>query len=106
MFSSDPLVIERTRHLLWWVAGLQGFAAVAFVLDGVLIGAGDGRYLAIAGVITVVVYAPVALFGLTLPAGETGLTWLWVSFSGVFMGARAVTLGLRARGDHWIRLGG
>ena len=105
-FSPDDEVSALVTRLLVIVAVALPLAGYVYLLDGVLIGAGDGRYLAIAGVITVVVYAPVALFGLTLPVGEPGLTWLWVSFSVVFMGARAVTLGVRARGDHWIRLGG
>ena len=70
-----------------------------------LIGAGDGRYLAIAGVITLIGYAPIALGALTADAGRPGLTWLWLAFAVGFMGLRAITLGLRARGDHWMRLG-
>jgi hypothetical protein len=34
-----------------------------------------------------------------------GLVWLWIAFSVVFMGARAVTLGLRYRGDNWLITG-
>ena len=37
--------------------------------------------------------------------GTAGLLWLWAAFSGGFMLARAVTLGLRARGDAWVVLG-
>lgn len=105
-FSPDDEVRALVARLLVIVAVALPLAGYVYLLDGVLIGAGDGRYLAIAGVVTVVVYAPVALFALTLPEGQPGLTWLWVSFSVVFMGARAVTLGLRARGDRWMRLGG
>ncbi|MHA6513789.1 MATE family efflux transporter [Tessaracoccus sp. Z1128] len=105
-FSPDDEVGALVAWLLVVVAVALPLAGYVYLLDGVLIGAGDGRYLARAGVITLVVYAPVALVGLILPAGQPGLTWLWVSFCVVFMGARAVTLGLRARGDRWIRLGG
>ena len=64
----------------------QPVAGVVFVLDGVLIGAGDGRYLAWAGVVTLVVYAPV---GARLAAvSSAGLVALWVVFAVVFMGAR------------------
>jgi hypothetical protein len=76
-----------------------------YLLDGVLIGAGDGAYLAKAGALTVAVYAPVALGALLVAAGRPGMTWLWVSFTVIFMGARALTLGLRARGDGWMTLG-
>ena len=39
------------------------------------------------------------------PGGAAGLVWLWIAFSGVFMGARALTLGLRYRGDAWLVTG-
>ncbi|MFC7403890.1 MATE family efflux transporter [Georgenia alba] len=77
-----------------------------FVLDGVLIGAGDGRFLAWAGLINLVAYLPMA--GLVLafaPDGAAGLAWLWVAFGGGFMLARAVTNGVRARGTRWMVLG-
>ena len=78
-----------------------------FVLDGVLIGAGDGVYLAGAGVITLVVYVPAA--AAVAIGAPTGPAWVvrrpWVAFSVVFMGARALTLGLRYRGDRWIVTG-
>ncbi len=105
-FAPDDEVQALVAWLLVVVALALPLAGYVYLLDGVLIGAGDGRYLAIAGVITVVVYAPVAFLALTVPPGLPGLTWLWVAFSFVFMGARAVTLGLRARGDRWLRLGG
>lgn len=101
LFTSDPAVHVQVRHALWVVAATQPTAGIVFVLDGVLIGAGDGRYLAIAGVITLAVFAPLA-WGVS--AASLSLAWLWVAFAG-FMAARAVTLGLRARGDAWMRLG-
>lgn len=81
-------------------------AGWVFVLDGVLIGAGDGRYLAWAGMVTLVVYAPFALVvERWAPDGPVGLAWLWLAFAGVFMAARAVTTGLRARGGRWMVTG-
>ena len=106
LFTDDVAVRSLAGDVLLVVAVLQPINAIVFVLDGVLIGAGDGRYLAAAGVVTVVAYAPVALLALTAAEGRQGLTWLWIAFTVVFMGARAVTLGLRARGDRWLRLGG
>jgi putative MATE family efflux protein len=85
---------------------LMPMAGYVFVLDGVLIGAGDGRYLAWAGVVTVVVYVPFALaVKAWAPGGATGLAWLWAAFAGVFMLARALTTGLRARNDRWMVTG-
>jgi len=81
-------------------------AGWVFVLDGVLIGAGDGRYLAWAGVLTVVAYLPAALaVRAWAPDGGPGLVWAWAAYAGVFMGARALTTGLRARGTSWMTLG-
>ena len=51
------------------------------------------------------VTAPLALLALLLPAGPTALLGLWVAFTVGFMGARAVTLGLRARGEAWLATG-
>jgi Na+-driven multidrug efflux pump len=76
-------------------------AGVVFVLDGVLIGAGDGRYLAYAGVWTLVAFLPLA--GLVLLT-HGGLVALWWAFGG-FMLARLVTLLVRIRGDRWLVTG-
>jgi hypothetical protein len=75
---------------------------VVFVLDGVLIGAGDGTYLAWAGTAVLIVYAPLAVLA-GLAGG--GLLGVWVVFAGVFMGARFVALVHRARGDRWLVTG-
>ncbi|MHB1064092.1 MAG: MATE family efflux transporter [Georgenia sp.] len=81
-------------------------AGWVYMLDGVLIGAGDGRYLAWAGLATLVVYLPLAwLVQAYAPDGVVGLAWLWAAFGGAFMLARAVTTGLRARGTAWMVLG-
>jgi Na+-driven multidrug efflux pump len=84
----------------------QPIAGYVFVLDGVLIGAGDARYLAIAGVVNLAAYLPLLLVaGLTGADGGTALLWLWAAFSLGYMSARALTLGLRARTDKWMLLG-
>jgi Na+-driven multidrug efflux pump len=75
---------------------------VVFVLDGVLIGAGDGGYLARGGLVTLVVYAPVVLLVAT---GSLGLVAVWTCFAGLFMGARFVVLVRRARGEAWLVTG-
>ena len=43
----------------------QPLSGVVFVLDGVLIGAGDGRYLAWAGAAVLLVFAPATLIAVT-----------------------------------------
>lgn len=104
-FAPEDAVATLVARLLVIVGLTLPLAGYVYLLDGVLIGAGDGSYLAKAGVITLAVYAPAALGALLVPPGTGGLTWLWVSFTVGFMGARALTLGLRARGDGWMRLG-
>ena len=101
LFTSDPAVQDVLVPALLVVAAIQPLSGVVFVLDGVLIGAGDGVYLAIAGLAVLVAYVPlVALVGLT----DGGFTWLWVTY-GAFIAARLVTLWLRQRGDAWMVLG-
>ena len=79
---------------------------LVFVLDGVLIGAGDARYLALTGLVNLAAFVPLAgLVLLWAPSGAAGLAWLMAAFVFGFLGARAVTLSLRARGTRWVHLG-
>ncbi len=81
-------------------------AGWVFVLDGVLIGAGDGVFLAWAGLATLVVYLPCAIaVRAWAPDGAVGLAWLTAAFCGVFMLARAATTGWRAAGTTWMVTG-
>lgn len=101
LFTGDPLVLELAAFLLVFVAVMQPLNGFVFALDGILIGAGDLRYLAWAMVAAFVVFAPAAL-GVLLY--DDGVGWLWAALL-VFMGARAVTLGLRFASDEWAVVG-
>ena len=83
--------------LLLWVAAQQPVAAVVFVLDGVLIGAGDQRFLAWA-----MVLASAAFFAVALPILPLGLGigWVWVAIS-VLLLVRVTALGIRFAGSRW-----
>ncbi|WP_461173117.1 MATE family efflux transporter [Arthrobacter sp. Z1-9] len=106
LFSSDPDVHKVLAVALWILAAGQPIAGYVFVLDGVLIGAGDAKYLALAGVVNLAVYAPLMVaVALSGAGGAAGLGWLWAAFALGYMAARAVTLGARARSDHWMVLG-
>ena len=106
LFTSDAGVQAALTLALWVLAAGQPVAGYVFVLDGVLIGAGDAKYLAIAGVVNLAVYLPLlAAVRISGVDGVAGLTWLWAAFSLGYMCARAVTLGLRARTDRWMVLG-
>lgn len=106
LFTSDADVQAALTLALWVLAAGQPLAGYVFVLDGVLIGAGDAKYLAIAGVVNLAAYLPLLLaVGQSGAGGGAGLLWLWAAFSLGYMTARAVTLGLRARTDRWMVLG-
>lgn len=105
LFTSDDAVRQAAGYALVAIGILMPMAGWVFVLDGVLIGAGDGRYLAAVGMLTVVIYLPpLAVIWWLQPTGAWALTWLWLAFGGIFMLARAVTTGWRIRTDAWMRL--
>ena len=112
LFTSDPQVRDLLGPVLLAAAVFQPLAGVVFVLDGVLIGAGDGRYLAWGCVLVLAVFVPCAWVALALPAGPApgpapgpGLVWLWLAFGVGFMGSRAFVLVHRARGTRWLVTG-
>jgi putative MATE family efflux protein len=101
LFTTDDSVRTLLLSSLILVALMQPMAGVVFVLDGILIGAGDGPYLAVTSVITTVIFLPAAVAAYHLDAGLTGL-WLAI---GLWMIGRFVTLSLRARGESWLVTG-
>ncbi|MGK5497484.1 MATE family efflux transporter [Streptomyces sp. URMC 125] len=102
LFTSDTAVHDRLTPALLVVAVTSPIAGVVFVLDGVLMGAGDGPYLAWASLATLAVFAPAAL---AVPALGGGLTALWWAVAGLMMAVRLATLWLRARSGRWIVTG-
>lgn len=107
IFSNDPRIHAALTVALLVMAVGQPLAGYVFVLDGVLIGAGDARYLALAGMANLVIYLPLLLWVYAVDFADMsdGLFWLWAAFSVGYMGARALTLGLRARADTWMQVG-
>jgi putative MATE family efflux protein len=101
LFTGDPAVQDTLIPALLVVAVSQPIAGVVFVLDGVLMGAGDGPYLAVAMLLTLAVFAPVALL---VPALGGGLTALWWAMT-LMMTVRLLTLWWRARSGRWIVTG-
>ncbi|QHC72300.1 MATE family efflux transporter [Rathayibacter sp. VKM Ac-2805] len=102
VFSSDPEVLRLLPAAIAVVGLTAPLGGYVFVLDGVLIGAGDGRYLALSGLANLAAFVPLALLAPAAPA-EWRLLALWLAFAVGFLGARAVTLGLRVRSDVWLR---
>ena len=104
-FSQDDDVRAALAAALIVVAIGQPVAGIAFILDGVLIGAGDTRWLAWAQTAATLAYVPMVLAVWASPAtGTTGLVWLWVAFTG-FMIVRSVLMWRRAAGESWMVVG-
>ncbi|WP_327293276.1 MATE family efflux transporter [Streptomyces sp. NBC_01198] len=101
LFSSDPAVQDALMSALLVVAVSQPVSGVVFVLDGVLMGAGDGPYLAWSMLATLAVFAPAAF---AVPALGAGLTALWWAMA-LMMLTRLAALWLRARSGRWIITG-
>lgn len=107
IFTADARVHAALAAALLVLALGQPLAGYVFVLDGVLIGAGDARYLALAGVVNLAVYLPLLYWVHASGWGDqpAGLAWLWAAFGLAYIGARALTLGFRERSDAWVRPG-
>ncbi len=105
LFTGDQAVAALIQPALLVLAIAQPVCGIVFVLDGVLMGAGDARYLAIAGGLNLIPFIPALLvIGALHPGGAAGLAWLAVAFFGVYMIARLVTLGWRVRRGAWLRI--
>ncbi|MET7763509.1 MATE family efflux transporter [Streptomyces sp. NPDC005393] len=101
LFTTDQAVRDTLLPALLVTALIQPVSGVVFVLDGVLMGAGDGPYLARAMIVTLAVFAPVALL---VPSVGGGLTALWWTMA-LMMSVRLATLWLRTRSGRWIVTG-
>jgi putative MATE family efflux protein len=100
-FTSDPAVRSALAAALVVVAVGQPLSGWVFVLDGVLIGAGDARWLAGMQLAILLAYLPAAL----LVRGQaTTVTALWWAFT-AWMLVRGAALGWRARGNAWLVTG-
>ncbi|CAL9505527.1 DNA damage-inducible protein F [Streptomyces sp. enrichment culture] len=101
LFSGDPAVKDVALPALVIVALSQPISGIVFVLDGVLMGAGDGPYLAWAMLVTLAVFTPAALL---VPVLGGGLTALWATMT-LMMTVRMLTLWLRTRSGRWLVTG-
>ncbi len=101
LFSTDPAVVALVGFLLLHVAAMAPLSGLAFALDGILIGAGDQRFLARAMGVSFAVFVAAALLG--RQAG-LGIGWLWAAIW-AFMVVRSVLLLGRYRGTRWQVLG-
>jgi len=106
VFTGDAEIAALVQPALLVLAVAQPIAGVVFVLDGVLMGANDARYLALAGGLTLVPFLPTLWIISALGVdGSAGLIWLSVAFFGVYLLARLATLGWRVRSGRWMTAG-
>lgn len=97
VFTSDGAVIALAAFLLLHVGFGQPVAGVVFALDGVLIGAGDLRFLAVA---MIGAGAVLVCGGLLVVAAGAGIGWLWAALH-AWMATRLVLMLWRFSGSAW-----
>ena len=97
VFTSDAAVIALAAFLLLHVGFAQPAAGVVFALDGVLIGAGDLRFLAVS-----MIGAGAVLVGggLLVVGVGAGIGWLWASLHAWMATRLGLTL-WRFKGPAW-----
>jgi MATE family, multidrug efflux pump len=101
-FTSDPDVLHEAHKIWPLFALMQPANGAVFALDGILIGAGDTRFL-MWGMLfsSLCLFLPVALASLALDFGIVGV---WCGLLGL-IGARLATCGWRFRGRRWAIVG-
>ncbi|GGC79665.1 MATE family efflux transporter [Tersicoccus solisilvae] len=106
LFTGDDAVRGAFAVAVLVLAVGQPICGLVFVLDGILIGAGDARYLALTGLVNLATYLPLlAWVHLGGAEGTAALAWLWAAFAIGYLASRALTLSLRARTGAWMVTG-
>ena len=98
IFSEDASVVSRATAALLFLAVMQLPAAVAFVLDGALMGASDFGYLRWVTIGGLVAFLPFAVA--VLADHSLGIAGVWIGLV-AWMSARAGLSWLRFRGTQW-----
>jgi putative MATE family efflux protein len=97
-FTSDPAVIDRAQEIWPLFALMQPANGAVFALDGILIGAGDTRFLMWAMLAaSLLVFVPIALLSL---AFDWGIVGVWVGLVAL-IAARLGTCWWRFAGRRW-----
>ncbi len=101
IFSADPEVLAQCA-LLWPIFALmQPFNGAVFALDGILIGASDGPF--IAGSMVVAFLACGAALAIAV-AGDFGVRGVWAALA-VLIAVRLATMGARFLRRRWLVTG-
>jgi len=92
LFTADAAVRQAAAVALLVAALTQPMAALAFVLDGLILGISDYAAMRRAMILAIGAYVPVAALVLAFP--PLGLPGIWVAL-GLWLAARAALLGRR-----------
>jgi putative MATE family efflux protein len=101
IFTSDEAVIAEARELWPIFALMQPLNGAVFALDGILIGAGDARYLMWSMLASMAAAVAVALAAL---AYDWGIVGVWLALL-VLICVRLTTLGARFSRRRWLVTG-
>jgi putative MATE family efflux protein len=100
-FTSDEAVVERAQAIWLLFALMQPLNGAVFALDGILIGAGDGRFLMWSMVVAFAASASVAVAAL---AFDWGIVGVWSALV-VLICFRLALMWWRFAGRRWLVTG-
>jgi putative MATE family efflux protein len=102
LFNSDPDVLGQARIAWPWFVAMQPFAGVVFALDGVLVGAGDAKFMRNMTVIAALAgFLPMIWLSYAL---DLGLGGVWAGLT-LFILIRLVLILGRLRSGRWAVVG-
>ena len=100
-FTGDARVLHEASALWPYFALMQPLGGAVFALDGILIGAGDTRYLMWSMLAASAVFITLAVLALEL---DWGIVGVWVALD-VLIGTRLAFLSVRFTGRRWAVVG-
>jgi putative MATE family efflux protein len=101
-FGVDAEVYRQAMRAWWWFVAMQPLAGVVFALDGVLIGAGDIKYMRNLTLVSALAgFLPAIWLALVL---HVGLGGVWAGLT-LFIVLRLVLLLTRLRSGRWAVVG-
>jgi len=100
-FTDDPRVLHQAALLWPFLAAMQPLGAAVFALDGILIGAGDTRYLMWSMLAASGLFVTLAALALSFDWGVVGV---WAALD-ILIAARLALLGPRFARRRWAVVG-
>jgi Na+-driven multidrug efflux pump len=101
LFTGDDAVVDKAHEIWPLFAVMMPANGAVFALDGILIGAGDTRFLMWGMLAAAAVYVPTALLALH---NGWGIVGVWCGLLGL-IAVRLITCGVRFAGSRWALTG-